>query len=334
MRKQKGFTLVELLTVISIIALLLGIMLPALNGIRKRAKAAVCLSNLRQWGMVYKMYTDEFDGKLPRDYGESPWYYSINNYYRDERKILLCPSAKKPSSQNRTIKRSIYGDIFTAWEYFSPLPEEIPWNSIGSYGLNGWTYKLDRKNIFEDTDNNDEGGESGGGGGAGGSIISYPNNWLIEYWRKRFGIYPRSGSSGSSGTESEDPNEFVISQNDINDISKSSHYWLMAYENHANNIPMVFDSSWLYSYFDDEVGPPLSNNLSTRYSGRSSTACIDRHDGGINMLFMDFSTRKVGLKELWTLKWNKEFNTAGKWTKAGGVLPEYWPEWMQKYKDY
>jgi hypothetical protein len=44
--------------------------------------------------------------------------------------------------------------------------------------------------------------------------------------------------------------------------------------------------------------------------------------------------RKVGLKEFWTLKWNQDFNTAGPWTKAGGVQPKDWPHWMRKFKDY
>ncbi|NLH43532.1 MAG: hypothetical protein GX448_16955, partial [Planctomycetes bacterium] len=51
-------------------------------------------------------------------------------------------------------------------------------------------------------------------------------------------------------------------------------------------------------------------------------------------LFLDWSVRKVGLKELWTLKWYDEFDRAGKWTKAGGVQPEDWPQWMRGFKDY
>jgi hypothetical protein len=49
---------------------------------------------------------------------------------------------------------------------------------------------------------------------------------------------------------------------------------------------------------------------------------------------MDSSVRKVGLKELWTLKWHRKFNTANRWTRAGGVQPEDWPEWMRNFKDY
>jgi len=49
--------------------------------------------------------------------------------------------------------------------------------------------------------------------------------------------------------------------------------------------------------------------------------CINRHEGHINAVFLDFSVNKVGIKELWMLKWHKAFNTAGLWTKAGGVCP-------------
>ncbi len=62
--------------------------------------------------------------------------------------------------------------------------------------------------------------------------------------------------------------------------------------------------------------------------------CINRHNGYTNALFLDWSVRKVGLKELWTLKWEADYDTAGRWTRAGGVRPEDWPEWMRNFKDY
>ena len=52
------------------------------------------------------------------------------------------------------------------------------------------------------------------------------------------------------------------------------------------------------------------------------------------MLIRDWSVRKVGLKELWTLKWDPAFDTSGPWTLAGGVQPEDWPQWMRGFKDY
>jgi prepilin-type processing-associated H-X9-DG protein len=62
--------------------------------------------------------------------------------------------------------------------------------------------------------------------------------------------------------------------------------------------------------------------------------CIDRHDGTVNVLFMDWTTRKVGLKELWTLKWHRTFDVTGPWTMAGMARSADWPEWMRRYKDY
>jgi hypothetical protein len=62
--------------------------------------------------------------------------------------------------------------------------------------------------------------------------------------------------------------------------------------------------------------------------------CINRHQGFENIAFMDWSVRKVGLKELWTLKWHKSFDTGGPWTKAGGVVGSDWPEWIRPYRDY
>jgi prepilin-type processing-associated H-X9-DG protein len=69
-------------------------------------------------------------------------------------------------------------------------------------------------------------------------------------------------------------------------------------------------------------------------SSNMARCCINRHNGAVNCLFVDGSMRKVGLKELWTLKWHRLFDTTGPWTLAGGVQPEDWPEWMRPFKDY
>ncbi len=61
---------------------------------------------------------------------------------------------------------------------------------------------------------------------------------------------------------------------------------------------------------------------------------MERHGRETNGMFLDWSVRKVGLKELWTLRWASDFNRAGPWTKAGGVQPDDWPKWMRECKDY
>ena len=73
-RRRRGFTLVELLVVIGIIALLISILLPSLNRARASAQNVVCLSNLRQVGTGLFLYADGHDGMLPYGYwdGSSP----------------------------------------------------------------------------------------------------------------------------------------------------------------------------------------------------------------------------------------------------------------------
>ncbi|HUV67816.1 MAG TPA: prepilin-type N-terminal cleavage/methylation domain-containing protein, partial [Sedimentisphaerales bacterium] len=68
MYKRKAFTLIELLVVIAIIALLLAILLPSLNRVKKQAKVVLCQSNLTQWGVLWSMYADDHDGYFSSGY--------------------------------------------------------------------------------------------------------------------------------------------------------------------------------------------------------------------------------------------------------------------------
>ncbi|MHC4171413.1 MAG: hypothetical protein ACYST5_00520 [Planctomycetota bacterium] len=61
---------------------------------------------------------------------------------------------------------------------------------------------------------------------------------------------------------------------------------------------------------------------------------MNRHSAFVNSNFVDFSARKVGLKELWTLKWHRQYDITGPWTMAGGVQPGDWPQWMIRFKDH
>ena len=101
---------------------------------------------------------------------------------------------------------------------------------------------------------------------------------------------------------------------------------------HTARIPLLLDCTHPASSPTEE-GPPPGGATGTG-TGGMRPFCVNRHSGYVNCLFLDWSVRKVGLKELWTLKWHKDFNTGGPWTRAGGVEPSDWPEWMRGFEGY
>ena len=64
MNQRRGFTLIELLVVIAVIAILMAILMPALNKAREIGKRAVCLSNLKQLTLGWTMYANDYDQRM------------------------------------------------------------------------------------------------------------------------------------------------------------------------------------------------------------------------------------------------------------------------------
>ena len=233
---------------------------------RRRAKQAVCLSNLHKWGVMFHSYTQDHDGHFNPgwDVGEKTlWMNALRPYYAGCNQLCLCPEAtrevKGPDDFNTRCAN-------IAWWRFIDLPEGGEIRDSGSYSINSWTNYMTRD-----------------------------RGWQLErfFWKN------------------------------VNAIRGK------------NDIPVFADATWHDAWPSDYDTPPrLPCYSSVGTADEMTHFCIDRHNGGINSLFMDWSARKIGLKQFWTLTWHREFNTAGSWTQAGGARPTDWPQWMKNFKDY
>jgi prepilin-type processing-associated H-X9-DG protein len=110
------------------------------------------------------------------------------------------------------------------------------------------------------------------------------------------------------------------------------NYWRTVDVNEADNVPVFFDATRPEAWPRETDNPPKSPG--EKSAKGMQRVCCDRHEGFVNILFMDWSVRKVSPKELWKLKWHRDYNTDGPWTRAGGVQPMDWPEWMRHFRDY
>ncbi len=290
MKYRNAFTKIDLVIILICLTFLLANIAAISEGGQKRAKAAVCLSNLMKWGQIFQAYTTDNDGffhkrQIGTTFGYSRmWQYTYKPYYNDKM-MRFCPAATNPA---------FVTGPFGTWNY----------QQMGQYSP---TYNYPSLLM------------------PGESEYDYRTGQVTEgYFTGSYGMN-RCVEDMQGGAEGTNP-----------------RYWRRAGVKGGDKVPVFLDCMYLYYYPNPDAQPPAYDG-DWSVGSTQSLSCIDRHSSGfINCLFLDFSARKVGLKELWTLKGSQTFDTCGPWTICAfdgdaNACAAAWDEaapWMKDFPEY
>ncbi len=232
-RSPRAFTLIEMLVVISIIALLIAILQPSLAASKRHARAVKCSTQSAQLARAVTNYADDNVGKMFPIVHEAKkyWMGMLDRYWGKDDAILLCPDGNIPSGG--------LGDARRAWGPQAGFMD----NKMGSYGM---------------------------------------NLWLLPT-----GVYATDANMAQAGYIRH--MDYVTSDTPVFGDSQ----WVGAWPSDIDTMPTNFQT------------PPNNHALGFFMS----RFCIDRHDMKISVSFADGGAKLVAIRELWSLKWNRQFKT-------------------------
>lgn len=234
---------------------------------RRRAKEAVCLSNLRRMGSAFLMFAADNDGRFMDGwYGNETentdmWMEALRPYYVNP-DLRNCPEAVLPMSE---------GDF-------------------------EWNFTFAAWGVFE--------GECG-----------QPSDWWPVVTGCDYGSY------GNNAFIYDPPPE-------VGDIGGYSTVvnWRSPNVAGGADIPMVGGAGWIEVKPLQTDAPPMYEGMYWYDGPGMQCVCLNRHSRYVNWAFLDGAARKVGLKQLWRLKWHRGF-------EVDNPMP-HWPEWMRDFQDY
>ncbi len=263
------------------------------GGARRRAKEALCLSRLFKWGQVFQIYANDNDGHLTGWHELSPGDETyappgVSVYFHEHCWIpRLHKYYGKPVEYEQVDGEWVFNG---SWDFCMCPSSNMTWF----------------------------------GGEFSGPMTGWDFGWLHEmaggeYWPYYDSSY---GSYGKNSWITDSQTWWGGGELGL------TAYWDTTRVSGAGTVPLFGDSSMMggFAVVHDEI-PSESIRVPMAESGELERWVINRHTGGVNMLFMDFSARRVELKQLWQYPWHRNWDSS---LAPDPEDPEQWPDWINE----